>query len=156
VPSCFLQARPRHPLPALKIIKEEPERRELLWRNTEYLRKGLQDLGLSTELSDTPIIPVLVGDMISAFTICHMLQEEGVFINPVIPPAVQPHQCLIRFSVMSTHTIEQLDIALERLARVVKKANLSSEVLHSTDNHKGEQSTRSEGVSTIPVEGSGK
>ncbi|RQV96238.1 aminotransferase class I/II-fold pyridoxal phosphate-dependent enzyme [bacterium] len=141
---------------ALKIIKEEPERRELLWRNTEYLRKGLHDLGLSTELSDTPIIPVLVGDMITAFTICHMLQEEGVFINPVIPPAVQPHQCLIRFSVMSTHTLEQLDTALERLARVVKKVHLSAEVLHPADNHSSDQSTRSEGISSISVEGSGK
>jgi 8-amino-7-oxononanoate synthase len=141
---------------ALKIIKEEPERRELLWRNTVYLREGLHDLGLSTETSNTPIIPVLVGDMITAFTICHLLQEEGVFVNPVIPPAVQPHQCLIRFSVMSTHTIEQLDICLERLARVLKKVNLSTEVLHSPDHHKSDQSTRSEGISSIPVEGSGR
>ena len=112
---------------ALKIILREPERRQLLWRNANYLREGLKSIGYNTLLSETPIIPVLIGDEIKAFQVCHWLQDEGIFVNPVVPPAVQPGQSLIRFSVMSTHTIEQLDFALEKLEKLASIFHLTQE-----------------------------
>jgi 8-amino-7-oxononanoate synthase len=112
---------------ALKIILREPERRKLLWRNGDYLREGLKSIGYDTLVSETPIIPVLIGDEIKAFEVCHWLQDEGIFVNPVVPPAVQPGQSLIRFSVMSTHTVEQLDFALEKLEKLARVFHLSEE-----------------------------
>jgi 8-amino-7-oxononanoate synthase len=138
---------------ALKIIQAEPERRELLWRNTNHLRKGLQEIGLNTGMSETPIIPVLVGDQMNAFQICHMMQEEGVFVNPVVSPAVQPGQSLIRFSVMSTHTLEQLDFALEKISKLAMQFHLDEESLHSTEHSDGQHLQGSEGLSAVPVEG---
>lgn len=141
---------------AIKIIEAEPERRDLLWRNTDYLRKGLQDLGLDTGVSNSPIIPVFIGEQMDVFRICHLMQEEGVFINPVIPPAVQPGQCLIRYSVMSTHTLEQLDFALERIEKIAHQFHLESEAGYS---HTAAASTKpkgSEGVSAVSVESSGE
>lgn len=112
---------------ALRIILREPERRELLWRNADYLREGLKSIGYNTLLSETPIIPVLVGDEMRTFQVCHWLQDEGIFVNPVVPPAVQPGRSLIRFSVMSTHTIEQLDFALEKLEKLARVFHLAQE-----------------------------
>ena len=112
---------------ALRIILREPERRKLLWRNADYLREGLKSLGFDTLLSETPIIPVLIGDEIKTFEVCHWLQDEGIFVNPVVPPAVQPGQSLIRFSVMSTHTIQQLDFALDKLKKLARVFHLAQE-----------------------------
>jgi 8-amino-7-oxononanoate synthase len=138
---------------AIKIIQEEPERRALLWRNTHFLRRGLQELGLDTGSSETPIIPVVVGDAMNAFQICRLMQDAGVFINPVVPPAVQPGQSLIRFSVMSTHTIEQLTHALEIIAKISKQFHL--EETHRADHLPGDHSDGSAGVSTVSVESTG-
>ncbi len=112
---------------ALRIILREPERRKLLWRNADYLRDGLKSIGFNTLLSETPIIPVLIGDEIKTFEVCHWLQDEGIFVNPVVPPAVQPGQSLIRFSVMSTHTIKQLDFALDKLKKLDSVFHLAQE-----------------------------
>jgi 8-amino-7-oxononanoate synthase len=112
---------------ALRIILREPERRKLLWRNADYLRDGLKSIGFNTLLSETPIIPVLIGDEIRTFETCRWLQDEGIFVNPVVPPAVQPGQSLIRFSVMSTHTIKQLDFALDKLKQLARVFNLAQE-----------------------------
>jgi 8-amino-7-oxononanoate synthase len=139
---------------AIQIIKAEPERRELLWRNTNYLRQGLQNLGLDTGLSETPIIPVLAGDELTCFQICHAMQDEGVFVNPVVPPAVQPGQSLIRFSVMSTHTLEQLDFALGKLARIASQFRLQ-EVAHRVGSGTGLDDSESTGVSSLSVEDHG-
>jgi 8-amino-7-oxononanoate synthase len=112
---------------ALRIILREPERREVLWRNGNYLREGLKSVGYDTLVSETPIIPVLIGDEIKAFRVCQWLQDEGIFVNPVVPPAVQPGQSLIRFSVMSTHTLEQLDFALDKLEKLARVFHLAEE-----------------------------
>ncbi len=112
---------------ALRIILREPERRTLLWRNADYLREGLKSIGFDTLLSETPIIPALIGDEMKTFEVCHWLQEEGIFVNPVVPPAVQPGQSLIRFSVMSTHTIKQLDFALDKLEKLARVFHLAQE-----------------------------
>jgi 8-amino-7-oxononanoate synthase len=140
---------------ALNIIEAEPERRELLWRNTNYLRKGLQSLGLDTGLSETPIIPVLAGDELTCFQICHAMQDEGVFINPVVPPAVQPGQSLIRFSVMSTHSLEQLDFALDKIAKVSKHFHVQ-EMVHRHHNSPDGDLRATAGVSSLPVENHGE
>jgi 8-amino-7-oxononanoate synthase len=124
---------------ALRIILREPERRELLWRNANYLRDGLKSIGFDTGKSETPIIPVLVGDGIKAFQVCHWLQDEGIFVNPVVPPAVQPGQSMIRFSVMSTHTLEELDFALDKLEKLAHAFHLAQESESVSSNRTGSQ-----------------
>ncbi len=108
-------------LAALRIMKREPERIERLWRNTRLLRDGLRELGFDTGASETPIIPLHVGNMDTCFRFCKKLQQEGVFVNPVVPPAVAPGQALLRLSVMATHTGAQIDFALGKFARLGRK-----------------------------------
>ncbi|MCD4817519.1 MAG: pyridoxal phosphate-dependent aminotransferase family protein [Candidatus Cloacimonetes bacterium] len=111
-------------LEALKIMKEEPERIEKLWKNTNYMAKEFKNLGYNTGSSCTPIIPLHVGNMTNAFNIWKQLDNEGVFINPVVPPAVPPNDTLIRTSFMANHTIDQLDIALEKFEKIGKKIGI--------------------------------
>lgn len=111
-------------LKALEILQREPERRYRLWENTKHMADGLRQLGFDLGLSETPIIPVVVGDNIKVFIFCKRLQEEGVFVNPVVSPAVQPGHQLIRISLMSTHTPDQVDFALEKLAMVGRELEL--------------------------------
>jgi 8-amino-7-oxononanoate synthase len=101
-------------LAAIKIMEDEPERIAKLWENTDYMMQEFKAMGYNTGTSCTPVIPLHVGDMIRAFNMWARLGEEGVFINPVIPPAVPPNGCLIRCSFMATHTREQLDRALDK------------------------------------------
>jgi 7-keto-8-aminopelargonate synthetase-like enzyme len=103
---------------ALRIMKREPERVARLWENTERMRNGLRAIGYDTGLSETPIIPVRVGETLTAFKMCAELDKEGVFVNPVVAPAVSEGDCIIRLSLMATHTPEQIDIALEKIERV--------------------------------------
>jgi 8-amino-7-oxononanoate synthase len=124
---------------ALKIILSEPERRELLWRNADYLRNGLKSIGFDTGKSETPIIPVLIGNQMKAFQVCHWLQDEGIFVNPVVPPAVQPGQSMIRFSVMSTHTLEQLSFALDKLEKMAGVFHLGRESESVSSDRTGSQ-----------------
>ncbi len=111
-------------LAALDIIEKEPERIEKLWENTNYMLKSFKEMGYDTGSSNTPVIPLHVGEMMTAFHIWKRLDEEGVFINPVIPPAVAPTDTLIRCSFMATHTKEQLDFALEKFFMVGKEVGL--------------------------------
>ena len=111
-------------LKALEIIQREPERIGRLWDNTNRLQAGLKELGFDTRNSETPIIPVLVGDNLRAFRMCKRLQEEGVFVNPVVFPAVPPGDQLIRLSLMSTHTFEQIDFALEKIGAIGRELEL--------------------------------
>ncbi len=108
-------------LAALRIIKREPERLEQLWENTKMMKEGLEALGYDTGLSETPVLPVMIGDVENVFVMCKMLEDEGVFINPVIPPAVPANESLIRISLMATHTKEQIDFALGKLESIGKK-----------------------------------
>jgi len=140
---------------ALQIIVSEPERREQLWRNTYHLRAGLHSIGLDTGVSETPIIPVVIGDEFQTFRVTAAMQEEGVFINPVVPPAVQPGQSLIRFSVMSTHTTEQLDFALEKIAKITKQFNLQTGATHRTAYSADSHLPGTQGIPPLPVEGAG-
>jgi 8-amino-7-oxononanoate synthase len=108
-------------LAAIKIMKDEPERIKQLWDNTNYMMQGFKDMGYDTGTSCTPVIPLHVGDMMVAFRMWKRLGEEGVFINPVIPPAVPPNSCLIRCSFMATHTRSQLDFALDKFKTIGKE-----------------------------------
>lgn len=103
---------------ALDIIEAEPERRERLWENTEYMRSELNSLGFDTCGSESPIISLLIGEDFATFQMAKRLQEEGVFVNPVMTPAVPAGHSMIRTSYMATHSREHLDQALGALAKV--------------------------------------
>ncbi|MFW6188880.1 MAG: aminotransferase class I/II-fold pyridoxal phosphate-dependent enzyme [Planctomycetota bacterium] len=105
-------------LAAVRIMRREPERTERLWSNTRRMRAGLRERGFRTGESETPIIPVHIGTMETCFRACKRLEEEGVFVNPVVPPAVGPNDALIRVSLMATHTEEQIGFALDKIESV--------------------------------------
>ncbi len=108
-------------LAALEIIEEEPERREALWRNARRMQEGLRNLGYDIGLSETPVIPVLIGEMQRMFVFWKQLYDVGVFTNPVTPPAVPENSCRLRISLMATHTDEHVDQVLEAFAHVGKR-----------------------------------
>jgi len=103
---------------ALRIMRREPERVAQLWTNTARMRDGLRAIGYDTGLSVTPIIPVRVGESLTAFKMCAELDKAGVFVNPVVAPAVPEGDCIIRLSLMATHTAEQIDYALEKIEQI--------------------------------------
>jgi 8-amino-7-oxononanoate synthase len=109
---------------ALDIIDSEPERIERLWENTHKMLKGFKELGFDLGPSETPIIPIIVGEDEIAFKFVMMLQEEGVFANVAVSPAVPPGKALIRTSYMATHTDEQLDKVLEAFKKVGKAMSI--------------------------------
>jgi len=109
---------------ALDIILEEPELRERLWYNTRKMQKGFRELGFDIGCSETPIIPVIIGDQIGVFQMCRLLQENGVFVNPVVSPAVPPGRELLRTSYMATHTEEQLDAILDAFEGAGRKVGV--------------------------------
>jgi len=109
---------------ALDIIENEPERREQLWKNTTKMLKSFKALGFQTGHSETPIIPVIVGDDEKAFVMAMMLQDEGVFANATVTPAVPNGMALIRTSYMATHTDEHLDIVLSAFDKIGRRLGI--------------------------------
>jgi len=105
-------------LAALDVIEREPERREQLWRNTRRMQEGLRSLGYDIGPSETPIVPILIGDLEETFIFWKELFDAGVFTNPVTPPAVPENSCRLRISLMATHTDDHIDFALDALSRV--------------------------------------
>jgi 8-amino-7-oxononanoate synthase len=103
---------------ALRIVREEPERRKNLWENTDFMLAEFKKMGYDTGVAETPIVPLHVGTMEYALVMCKRLEEEGIFINPIVPPATPPGDCLIRVSFMATHTRKDLEFALEVFNRV--------------------------------------
>ncbi len=108
-------------LKAIEITETEPERIEKLWENTNYALEGFKSMGFNTGKSESPIIPLFIGDDVKALTLTQMLFEDGVFINPVVSPAVPKEDALIRYSLMATHTKEQVDISIEKIFKAAKK-----------------------------------
>lgn len=106
---------------ALDIIKQEPERLKNLWEITNYSLSAFRNLGFEIGPTETPIIPLYIRDMDKTFMITQELYEQGIFVNPVIPPACSPNDTLIRFSLMATHTKVQIDEAVEKLTRIFRK-----------------------------------
>lgn len=109
---------------ALDIIESEPERIDKLWDNTNYAKKLLTEAGFDIGHSNSPIIPVYIRDNIKTFMITNILQQNGVFVNPVVSPAVPSDSSLIRFSLMATHTFEQIGSAIEKLSTAFKAVNI--------------------------------
>jgi 8-amino-7-oxononanoate synthase len=108
-------------LAALDIIEQEPERRERLWQIAQRMHKEFKALGFDIGPSQTPIIPIYIGDDIKTFQFWRMLSDDGIFTNPIISPAVPPGSQLIRTSYTATHTDGQLDRVLEVFKKVGKK-----------------------------------
>jgi 8-amino-7-oxononanoate synthase len=111
-------------LAALEVMRTEPERIQRLSDNAAYMRKGLRELGFDTGNSTTPIIPIIIGGQERTIMAWKMLFDAGVFVNPVLAPAVQPGRELLRTSYMATHTVDQLDRVLEIFAGVGKLMGL--------------------------------
>ena len=108
-------------LAALAVIEEEPELRERLWRNTRRMQEGLKSLGYDIGDSQTPVIPVMIGDLNTLAVQWRALFDAGVFTNPVIPPAVPHHSCRLRISMMATHTDGQIDFVLDLFAQGMRQ-----------------------------------
>ncbi|MCM1032700.1 MAG: pyridoxal phosphate-dependent aminotransferase family protein [Odoribacter sp.] len=109
---------------AIDIMIEEPWRQEHLWELTRYALDGFRNMGCEIGNTSTPIIPLFVRDNFKTFAITRDLQEEGIFVNPVVSPAVAPQDTLIRFSLMATHTKEQVTTALEKIQKIFRKYQL--------------------------------
>lgn len=109
---------------ALQILKTEPERIENLWKITNYALNVFRELGFEIGETESPIIPLYVRDVEKTFYVTQMAFEEGIFINPVIPPACAPQDTLVRLALMATHTKEQVDCAAEKLLKCFKKLDI--------------------------------
>lgn len=106
---------------ALEIMQQEPQLQEQLWALTHYALEGFRNMGCEIGNTSTPIIPLFIRDNYKTFAITRDLLEEGIFVNPVVSPAVAPRDTLIRFSLMATHTKDQVTTALEKIQKVFKK-----------------------------------
>lgn len=107
-------------LAALEIIESEPERIKKLWDNTYYATRLLKEAGLDIGNSESPILPIYIRDNDKTFRMTNILHNNGVFVNPVVSPAVASEDSLIRFSLMATHTFKQIDEAVEKIADAYK------------------------------------
>ena len=106
-------------LAALRILKENPDLPLKLQAISSRARKGFLDKGLKIRMSDTPIIPIYTYDMVTTLMRAKQVYEAGVYVNPVLPPAAAPTECLIRTSYMATHTEALVDEAVEIIAKVL-------------------------------------
>lgn len=109
---------------ALDIIINEPERQKHLWDITHYALDNFRAMGCEIGNTSTPIIPLFIRDDYKTFHVTRDLLDEGVFVNPVVTPAVAPHDTLIRYSLMATHTKEQVTRSLEAIQKVFKKYDI--------------------------------
>lgn len=103
---------------ALHVIQDEPERIERLWQVTRYALKRFREEGFEIGETESPIIPLYVRDIDKTFMVTKLAFDNGVFINPVIPPACAPQDTLVRFALMATHTEEQVEQGVQVLKKV--------------------------------------
>jgi len=111
---------------ALDIIESEPERIAKLWDNTNYAMKLLTEEGFDLGPTESPILPIYVRDNLKTFQVTRHLQDDGIFVNPVVSPAVPSDSSLLRFSLMATHTFAQIDEAIDKIARAFKDVGVTS------------------------------
>ena len=111
---------------ALDIIESEPERIAKLWDNTHYAMKLLLEEGFDLGPTESPILPIYVRDNHKTFLVTRQLQNDGIFVNPVVSPAVPSDSSLLRFSLMATHTFDQIDEAVEKIAKAFKEVGVTS------------------------------
>ena len=109
---------------ALDIMESEPERIANLWDVTNYALEGFRRIGCEIGNTCTPIIPLFIRDNEKTFRVTRDLFDEGIFVNPVVSPAVAPKDTLIRFSLMATHTRAQVDVALEKIEKCFKHLDI--------------------------------
>ena len=109
---------------SLDIMEKEPERIQHLWDITRFAIEGFRNMGCEIGNTSTPIIPLYIRDNIKTFQVTRELFDEGLFVNPVVSPAVPSEDTLIRFSLMATHTQAQVEYALETIEKVFKKYNI--------------------------------
>jgi len=132
---------------ALDVIAAEPERRAQLWRNVNKMKNEFTRLGFDTGTSNTPIIPITVGENMAAFHMWRRLYDEGVFTSPVVAPAVPEGHAIIRTSYTAAHTDEHLDFVLEKFAKVGREMGIISGVA-SVSFKDGEKTGAAEGLSS--------
>jgi 8-amino-7-oxononanoate synthase len=111
---------------ALDIIESEPERIQKLWDNTNYAMKLLLEEGFDLGPTESPILPIYVRDNDKTFLVTKYLQEAGIFVNPVVSPAVPSDSSLLRFSLMATHTFEQIDEAIDKIIKAFKEVGVTA------------------------------
>jgi 8-amino-7-oxononanoate synthase len=111
-------------LASLEVMRSEPERIDHLWELSRYSLKAFQDLGFHTGLAESPIIPLRVGDMDKTLMLTKLLLDAGIFVNPVVAPAVPKNDTLIRFSLIATHTKEQVDRAIDSIHHLSKQLGI--------------------------------
>jgi 8-amino-7-oxononanoate synthase len=118
---------------AMDIMESEPERIEHLWNLTRYANEQFKALGFDIGKSESPIIPLFIRDDKKALMMAQTLLKDGVFVNPVVSPGVPKEDSMIRFSLMATHTFEQVDIAIEKISKCARKLEVPnlSEVIQS-------------------------
>ncbi|MDD4671104.1 MAG: aminotransferase class I/II-fold pyridoxal phosphate-dependent enzyme [Bacteroidales bacterium] len=109
---------------AIDIMISEPERIQHLWDLADYARKAFKEYGFDTGKSETPIIPLFIRNNDKALKVTNKLLEEGIFVNPVIAPAVPPEDSMIRFSLMATHTFEQLNTAIDKITKAFRELDI--------------------------------
>jgi 8-amino-7-oxononanoate synthase len=105
-------------LGALDVMESEPQHQQRLWEVVHRMQAGYRELGFDLGTSETPVIPIILGDELLVFAFWRRLLDEGIFVNPVRPPAVPAGRALLRTSYMATHTDEQMDFVLETFARI--------------------------------------
>ena len=106
---------------ALDLIQEEPERLDKLWENTHYAMKLLKEAGFDTGHTVTPIIPIMIRDDFKTFSLTKKLLDQGVFVNPVVSPAVPSTSSLLRYSLMATHTKSQIEESIDKIYSISKE-----------------------------------
>jgi 8-amino-7-oxononanoate synthase len=111
---------------ALDIIESEPERIAKLWDNTRYATKLLLDEGFDLGPTESPILPIYIRDNHKTFLVTKYLQSEGIFVNPVVSPAVPSDSSLLRFSLMAPHTFSQIDEAVDKLSKAFKEVGVTT------------------------------
>ena len=109
---------------ALELMEQEPEMLKKLWENTEFALKKSRELGFDIGKTETPIIPIYIRDDEKTFRLTQMLLDNGIFVNPVVAPAVPPEDTLIRFSIMATHTKDQISFALDKIHEIGTKLGI--------------------------------
>ena len=107
-------------LAALDVMEEETWRKDALWANTHRAKAGFLQAGFEIGPTETPIIPLYVRDNTKTFKLTRMLMDDGVFVNPVVSPAVRSEDSLIRYTLMATHTFDQIDESIEKISKAAR------------------------------------
>ncbi len=123
-------------LKALQILRAEPERRELLWKNTHKMHEGFRQIGFNIGTTQTPIVPLLIGSESKAFLFCQKLFDAGVFATPAIYPAVRYGQAIVRTSYMASHRTEELDYVLETCEKLARSVDIFSDPAYQGKGNK--------------------